>query len=304
MGQRQLIFTVTTGRSGTDYLAYMLDCVPGVASSREPRPNFVWAMRDAQTDPEVAKREVRVEGDALDFIAATAGGDARQALNSLQLVVETAKPDEGNVDVARAKSILHARSVVYDKSGEEHYNVISALHKSIRNGDADAAMYWLVRMLEGGEDPLFIARRLIRAAAEDVGLADPGALRLAVAAKDAVHFIGMPEGGIVLAEVAVYLAQAPKSNAIYTGYGAARREVREGDNPPVPLHIRNAPTRLMKDLGYGSGYKYAHEYEEQTAPMECLPESLAGRRFYEPKDSGLEARIRERLEQLRAARKK
>jgi putative ATPase len=239
--------------------------------------------------------------EALDFMAATSGGDARQALNSLQLVAATAT---GQVDVPAVKEILHQRSLVYDKGGEEHFNIISALHKSIRNGDADATVYWLVRMLEGGEDPLYIARRLVRAASEDVGLADPQALHVCIAARDAVHFLGMPEGGVALAQAAVYLAQSPKSNAIYRGYEDARREVREGDNPPVPLVIRNAPTGLMKDLGYGSGYRYAHDYEEQTAAMDCLPDSLRDRRFYEPKDSGFEKQIRERLERLRGARGK
>jgi putative ATPase len=244
---------------------------------------------------------VQLSPEALDFIAAISGGDARQALNSLELIATTAS---GHIGVDEVKTILNQRSLRYDKSGEEHYNIISALHKSIRNGDADATMYWLVRMLEGGEDPLFIARRLVRAAAEDVGLADPEALKLAVAAKDAVHFVGMPEGGIILAEIAIYLAQAPKSNAIYTGYGDARREIREGDDPPVPLQIRNAPTALMKDLGYGDRYQYAHDYAEQTAPMECLPDVLAGRRFYQPKEIGREAEIRERLEALRKARER
>jgi putative ATPase len=255
----------------------------------------------------LAHERVRATGIEMDdvvveFIASISGGDARQALNSVQLITETARPEESPIDIAKAKEILHQRSLVYDKSGEEHYNIISALHKSLRNGDADATLYWLVRMLEGGEDPLYIARRLVRAAAEDIGLADPGALQLAVAAKDAVHFIGMPEAGVVLAELAIYLAQAPKSNAVYIAYGEARREVREGDVPPVPLWIRNAPTSLMKDLGYGKGYEYAHDFEEQTAPMDCLPESLAGRRFYNPKGIGAEAAIRERLEKLRAAR--
>lgn len=244
---------------------------------------------------------VQPSEEALDFMAATSGGDARQALNSLELVASTAR---GAVGVPEVKTILHQRSLVYDKSGEEHFNIISALHKSIRNGDADATMYWLVRMLEGGEDPLYIARRLVRAASEDVGLADPDALKIAIAAKDAVHFIGMPEGGVALAQAAIYLAQAPKSNALYRGYESARHEVREGDNPAVPLHIRNAPTALMKGLGYGAGYEYAHDYEEQTAPMECLPDALVGRRFYEPKEIGREEEIRERLERLRAARKK
>jgi putative ATPase len=177
---------------------------------------------------------------------------------------------------------------MYDKGGEEHYNIISALHKSIRNGDADAAVYWLARMLEGGEDPMYIARRLVRAASEDIGNADPQALVFAVAVQQTVHFIGMPEGGVALAQLVTYLAASPKSNAAYRGYGEAVREVRQGDNPGVPLHIRNAPTRLMKDLGYGRGYQYAHDFQDQTASMECLPESLAGRRFYEPKEVGFE----------------
>jgi putative ATPase len=246
---------------------------------------------------------VELTDDAHDFIAATSAGDARQALNSLQLVVETATKADNPIDLTKVKTMLQRRSLMYDKSGDEHYNIISALHKSIRNGDADAAVYWLVRMLEGGEDPLYIARRLVRAASEDVGNADPQALMLAVAVKEAVHFIGMPEGGVALAQLVAYLAAAPKSNAAYTGYGDAVSEVRQGDNPPVPLHIRNAPTGLMKHLGYGRGYKYAHDYEDQTAPMECLPEALAGKRFYEPKDVGFEKEIRERLEKMRKARK-
>jgi putative ATPase len=249
----------------------------------------------------VEKFGVTLTGEALDFLAATSGGDARQALNSLQLIVETA-PRATGVDLDDARKILQRRSLMYDKSGDQHYNIISALHKSVRNGDPDASMYWLARMIEGGEDPLYIARRLVRAASEDIGLADPEALQLAIAVKEAVHFIGMPEGGVALAQLVIYLAQAPKSNAIYYGYEAARREVREGDNPPVPLHIRNAPTGLMKDLGYGADYEYAHDFEEQTTSMECLPESLSGRRFYEPKASGREMEIHERLERLRRAR--
>jgi len=255
----------------------------------------------AVSSQHVKKFTLGLTTEALDFLAATSGGDARQALNSLQLIVETA-PAGADVDLDGAKSILQRRSLLYDKSGDQHYNIISALHKSIRNGDPDASMYWLARMIEGGEDPLYIARRLVRAASEDIGLADPEALQLAIAVKDAVHFIGMPEGGVALAQLAIYLAQAPKSNAIYYGYEAARREVREGDNPPVPLHIRNAPTGLMKDLGYGADYEYAHDFEEQTTSMECLPESLSGRRFYEPKASGREMEIHERLERLRRAR--
>ena len=264
------------------------------------RAQIMTILNRAIADPSVRKFGVELSGDALDFIAATSAGDARQALNSLQLVIETA---HGTVDAEEVKKILQRRSLMYDKGGEEHYNIISALHKSIRNGDADAAVYWLVRMLEGGEDPLYIARRLVRAASEDVGNADPQALILAVAVKEATHFIGMPEAGVALAQLATYLAAAPKSNAVYVGYGEAVHEVRQGDNPPVPLHIRNAPTRLMQDLGYGRGYQYAHDFEEQTTPMECLPESLTGRRFYEPKDVGLEGEIRKRLEKMRSGRR-
>jgi putative ATPase len=254
--------------------------------------------------PSVQKFGIALDDEAKNFIAATSAGDARQGLTSLQLVVETAAPEDSPVSVEKVKEILQRRSLMYDKTSEQHYNIISALHKSIRNGDADAAVYWLVRMLEGGEDPLYIARRLVRAASEDIGNADPQALTLAVSVKDAVHFIGMPEGGVALAQLVAYLAASPKSNAAYVGYGEAVREVRQGDNPPVPLHIRNAPTRLMKDIGYGKGYQYAHDFEDQTAEMECLPDALAGRRFYEPKDVGAERDIRERLEKMRKARRK
>ena len=205
------------------------------------REQILVIVRRALEDRAVASSGVTFSDEALDFIAATSGGDARQSLNSLQMVVETAPPGSEPLTVQQVKTILHQRSLLYDKSGEEHYNVISALHKSIRNGDADASVYWLVRMLEGGEDPMYLARRLVRAAAEDVGLADPEALKLGIAAKDAVHFLGMPEAGIVLAELAVYLAQAPKSNAIYSGYEQARHEVREGDNPPVPCTSATRP---------------------------------------------------------------
>ncbi|HEX3107910.1 MAG TPA: replication-associated recombination protein A [Thermoanaerobaculia bacterium] len=268
------------------------------------RAEVLTILRRAIEEPTVKQLGIEIADDALDFMAATSAGDARQALNSLQLVVETARREDNPIDVTKVKSILQRRSLMYDKSGEEHYNIISALHKSLRNGDADAAVYWLVRMLEGGEDPLYIARRLVRAASEDIGNADPNALVLAIAVQQTVHFLGMPEAGVALAQLVAYLTAAPKSNAAYAGYGEAVREVRQGDNPPVPLHIRNAPTRLMKDLGYGRGYEYAHDYDEQTVAMECLPDSLAGRRFYEPKDVGFEKEIRERLERMRAARKK
>jgi len=268
------------------------------------RPQVVTILERAIAEPTVQAFGIELTPEAIDFIAATSAGDARQALNSLQLVIETASRSESPIDVEKLKSILQRRSLMYDKSGEEHYNIISALHKSVRNGDADAAVYWLVRMLEGGEDPMYIARRLVRAASEDIGNADPQALVFAIAVQQTVHFLGMPEAGVALAQLVTYLAASPKSNAAYAGYGEAVREVRQGDNPPVPLQIRNAPTGLMKDLGYGRNYEYAHDYEEQTAAMDCLPTALVGRRFYEPKDVGVEGDIRERLDRMRKAREK
>jgi putative ATPase len=268
------------------------------------REQVVAILSRAMQHPTVTKFEIVLDTAALDFIAATSAGDARQALTSLQLVVETASAEDSPVSVDKVKEILQRRSLMYDKSGDEHFNIISALHKSLRNGDADAAVYWLARMLEGGEDPMYIARRMVRAASEDIGNADPQALVFAIAVQQTVHFLGMPEAGVALAQLVTYLAASPKSNAAYDGYNAAVREVRQGDNPGVPLHIRNAPTRLMKTLGYGSGYQYAHDFEEQTAAMDCLPEALQGRRFYEPKETGAEVRIKERLERLREAREK
>jgi putative ATPase len=268
------------------------------------REQVVQILRRAMDDASVSRYGIALTDDALDFIAATSAGDARQALNSLQLVVETASKSDSPITLDGVKTILQRRSLMYDKSGEEHYNIISALHKSLRNGDADASVYWLVRMLEGGEDPMYIARRLVRAASEDIGNADPQALVFAIAVQQTVHFLGMPEAGVALAQLVTYLAASPKSNAAYVGYGEAVREVRQGDNPPVPLHIRNAPTKLMKDVGYGRGYQYAHDFEEQTAAFDCLPEGLAGRRFYEAKDVGFEAEMRKRLERMRAAREK
>src|SRR3954464_1585176 len=240
------------------------------------RTDVMTILRRATRDKTVHRYGIEITDDALDFVAATSAGDARQALNSLQLVVETASKADSPIGVDAIKSILQRRSLMYDKSGDEHYNIISALHKSLRNGDADAAIYWLVRMLEGGEDPMYLARRLVRAASEDIGNADPQALVFAIAVQQTVHFLGMPEAGVALAQLVAYLSAAPKSNAAYTGYGEAVREVRQGDNPPVPIDIRNAPTRLMKDLGYGRQYQYAHDFEEQTAAMECLPEAPPG----------------------------
>jgi putative ATPase len=242
---------------------------------------------------------------ALEFLAASSSGDARVALGALEFAVMAARPGaDGRRMVSREAlaTALMRPNLRYDKSGEEHFNQISALHKSLRNSDADAALYWLARMLESGEDPLYIARRLVRFASEDVGLADPAALVQALAARDAVHFIGPPEGHLALAQAAVYLAAAPKSNSLYRAYGEAAREVNEGSRPAVPLHLRNAPTGLMKDLGYGRDYEYAHDFDEGVAGMDCLPDSLRGRRFYRPGSRGYEAEIGRRLDEWRKKR--
>ena len=245
--------------------------------------------------------------EAMAVLTNIANGDARVALNTLEMATLATKPDGKGERHLSKEIILDAmqkRTMLYDKSGEEHYNLISALHKSIRGGDADAALYWLARMLASGEDPLYLARRLIRMAVEDIGNADPQALPLAVAAKDTYHFIGSPEGELALAQVAVYLALAPKSNAVYTAYSRAMRDVKEQPNLPVPLHIRNAPTELMKDFGYGKGYKYAHSYQDAIVEQEYMPDNLKGRRYYEPTDRGMEAEIGKRLEEWRKRMKR
>jgi putative ATPase len=243
---------------------------------------------------------VDVLPDAVEAIARLANGDARTALNLLEAAVATAPPApetaRPRVDVAFVEQVIQRRTLLYDKTGEEHYNLISALHKSMRNSDPDAAVYWLARMVEAGEDPLYIARRIVRFASEDVGNADPQALTVAMAAKEAVHFIGMPEGNNALAQAVVYLATAPKSNAIYTAYQKAAGDALHDVAEPVPLHLRNAPTRLMKELDYGKGYQYAHDDRDAIADMECLPERLRGRKYYRPTERGFEKEIKRRLD--------
>jgi putative ATPase len=247
--------------------------------------------------------------ESLARIAAYSSGDARSAYNVLEiaatLALEAAGGASGGViEQAQVEDALQRRVLRYDKAGEEHYNLISALHKSVRNSDPDATLYWLVRMLESGEDPMYLARRIVRMAVEDISLADPHALEICIAARDALDFMGLPEGGLALAHAAVYLAIAPKSNALYLAYGAVKRDVEDTAADPVPLHLRNAPTRLMKELGYGEGYKYAHDFEEKVTDMECLPENLKGRQWYFPTDEGVEKRIRERLAALRAKKER
>jgi putative ATPase len=246
----------------------------------------------------LGRNALDVDEEALRAISRFANGDARSALNLLQLAVAAAPQPAGRprIDLALLEKTLQRKALLYDKGGEEHFNIISALHKSMRNSDPDAAVYWLARMLEAGEDPLYVARRLVRFASEDIGNADPQALVVAVAAKDAVHFIGMPEGNTALAQAAIYLATAPKSNAVYTAYGAAADAAQNDAASPVPLHLRNAPTKLMKDLEYGKGYRYAHDETDAVADMDCLPPNLHGRQFYTPTDRGFEKEIKRRLE--------
>jgi putative ATPase len=265
-------------------------------------------LRRALADPErgFGAERVAVDDDALAAIAVYANGDARVALNLLELSVAAAPivSDERAVNVERVQQAIQRRMLLYDKSGEEHYNLISALHKSMRNSDPDATVYWLARMVESGEDPMYIARRLVRFASEDIGNADPQALTVAVAAKDAVHFIGMPEGNTALAQAAIYLATAPKSNAIYEAYSHAADDAQKDVAQPVPLHLRNAPTKLMKDLEYGKGYKYAHDEADAVADMSCLPPALQGRKYYEPTDRGFEKEIKRRLDGWEEIKKK
>jgi putative ATPase len=239
------------------------------------------------------------EPDVIKGICQIANGDVRIGLNTLEMIVLTTSPDLKGIRHIKKKDleeVLQRKAFLYDKSGEEHYNLISALHKSLRGSDPDAALYWLGRMLEAGEDPLYIARRMVRFASEDVGMADPQALQVAVSAMEAFHFIGLPEGNLALAQAAVYLATAPKSNALYTAFQGVQKDVRETETMPVPLHIRNAPTSLMRDLGYGKGYKYPHEYPDHFIEEEYLPENLKGRIYYHPTDQGFEREIKKRLE--------
>jgi putative ATPase len=246
--------------------------------------------------------------DALRKIAAYSSGDARSAYNALEVATSLAREAGAGGKPARitdaiVSDALQKRVLKYDKAGEEHYNLISALHKSVRNSDPDAALYWLARMLEAGEDGLYIARRVVRMASEDIGLADPKALELTLAARDAVDFLGMPEANLALAQAVVYLCAAPKSNALYTAYSAVQEDVERTAQDPVPLHLRNAPTGLMKAFGYGEGYQYAHNLEEKVADMQCLPDNLKDRVYYHPTNEGVEARIKARLEEIQRAKK-
>jgi putative ATPase len=261
----------------------------------------------ADTERGLGDLKLAADDDALRKLAAYSSGDARSAYNALEVAATLAREasEQGkpaHINDAAVTNALQKRVLMYDKTGEEHYNLISALHKSVRNSDPDAALYWLVRMLEAGEDGLYIARRVVRMASEDIGLADPKALEITLAARDAVDFMGMPEANLALAQAVVYLCAAPKSNALYTAYGAAQEDVERTAQDPVPLHLRNAPTGLMKAFGYGEGYQYAHNLENRVADMQCLPDNLKDRVYYHPTNEGVEARIAARFEEIKRAK--
>ncbi len=267
------------------------------------------ALTDADIDTIVARalvdderglgnRRLTLDDDAGNLLVNLANGDARFALNTLEFAAAGLDVG-GTIDADRVLQAAQRRVATYDKSGEAHYDAISALHKTLRGSDPDAALYWLARMLERGDDPLYVARRLVRFASEDIGLADPDALPLAMAAQGAVHFLGMPEGALALAELAVYLALAPKSNAVYRAYSAATADVAQTRNDPVPIHLRNAPTGLMREMGYGRGYRYAHDYDEGIIGQQNLPENLGARTYYEPTDRGFERDLSARLDRIR-----
>ncbi len=263
--------------------------------------------RAIQDERGFGAQKINIAPDMTAMIARFSNGDARVALSTLEMVIlngDIAADGTVNISYEILEQITQKKSLLYDKKGEEHYNLISALHKSMRNSDPDAAVYWLARMLEAGEDPLYVARRVVRFASEDIGLADTRALEMAVAAYQACHFIGMPECTVHLAQAVMYMSIVPKSNAVYMAYNAAKKDALEQISEPVPLHIRNAPTSLMKELDYGKGYMYAHDYEGAVTDMRCLPDSLIGREYYNPTDRGSEAKIKARLKELRNLRKK
>src|ERR1700719_41001 len=267
-------------------------------------PQIAELLRRALNDKEhgYGNESVEAPDDILFRIASFANGDARAAYNTIELAVRSAPSKDAGTRIITPElleDVLQRKLLRYDKAGEEHFNLISALHKSVRNSDPDAALYWLARMLESGEDPLYLARRMVRMASEDIGLAEPGALAVTLAAKDAFDFLGAPEGHLALAQAAVYLSLAPKSNALYIGYGDVLEDVQKTEADPVPLQLRNAVTGLMKNLGYGRDYQYAHNYEEKLTNMQCLPDNLADRSWYKPTDQGFEQRLRTRIDEIR-----
>jgi putative ATPase len=303
----------TTENPSFEVISPLLSRAPVVVLEPLSEDDLEVVLKSALGDKERGFGELNteVDKDALAYLIRTAGGDARLALSGLEVAVLTTAPDPSGRRQVNLQTVVDAvqkKAFIYDKDGEEHYNLISALHKSLRGSDPDAALYWLARMLEAGEDPLYVARRMVRFATEDVGLADPRALMVTVAAQQAFHFMGRPEGDLALAEAAVYLATAPKSNAIYEAYSKAKQEAEDKGNLPVPLPLRNAPTGLMRQLAYGRGYRYPHDHSEAHVPMSYLPADLQDMRFYEPTDRGFEASVGERLnywrQRVRAAKRR
>jgi len=304
-----LLIGATTENPSFEVIAPLLSRMKVYVLRALNQEQIVELLRRALKDEErgLGKDQIEISEEILDRIAVLANGDARAAYNTLEALVFGTAPDANGrriVTEARLEDVLQKKLLPYDKAGEEHFNLISALHKSVRNSDPDAALYWLARMLESGEDPLYVARRMVRMASEDIGLAEPGALAVTLAAKEAFEFLGPPEGNLALGQAVVYLSLAPKSNAVYTAYGAVEKDLQNTIAEPVPLHLRNAVTGLMGHVGYGKGYQYAHNAEEKVTDMTCLPESLSGRTYYKPSDQGFETRIRQRLEEIRRIQKK
>jgi putative ATPase len=291
-----ILFGSTTENPSFEVIAPLLSRTRVLVLKDLDREALNRIIRDAMEDKEhgLGAAGLEIEPAGLDMLIDFANGDARRALNTLEIAAGLARTK--TITGENVQEALQKRTLLYDKSGEEHFNLISALHKSLRNSDVDAALYWLVRMLASGEDPLYVARRMVRFASEDIGLADPQALALTLHAKEAYDFLGSPEGELALAEAVVYLAAAPKSNRIYTAYGAVQREVERSPHEPVPLNIRNAVTSLMKEIGYGKDYQYAHDSAIATTDMETMPERLRGRKYYEPGNLGFEKEIRKRIE--------
>ncbi len=299
-----ILFGSTTENPSFEIIAPLLSRTRVLVLKALDHDALVRIVQDALEDNEhgLGKTALAIDPGALDLLIDFANGDARRALNTLEIAAELAKGR--TITLENTQEALQKRTLLYDKAGEEHYNLISALHKSLRNSDVDASLYWLARMLSSGEDPLYVARRLVRFASEDVGLADPQALGIAINAKEAYDFLGTPEGELALAEAVVYLASAPKSNRVYAAFGAATSDVERSPHEPVPLHIRNPVTPLMKELGYGEGYQYAHDSAGSTTDMETLPERLKGRKYYEPGTLGFEKEVRKRIDWWNALKDK
>ena len=304
-----LLIGATTENPSFEVIAPLLSRMKVYILKALSAEQIVALLRRAIDDPArgLGYETIEISDEILERVAILANGDARSAYNTLEALVLGTAPDASGrrvVSQAVLENVLQKKLLPYDKSGEEHFNLISALHKSVRNSDPDAALYWLARMLESGEDPLYLARRMVRMASEDIGLAEPNALAVALAAKEAFEFIGPPEGNLALAQAAVYLSLAPKSNALYKGYGAVQEDLKNTIAEPVPLHLRSAVTGLMSHAGYGKGYQYAHDTADKVTDMTCLPKSLLGRQYYKPTDQGFEVRIRQRLEEIRRIQKK